>query len=142
MEKINSKLRQLKFRLKHDYFSLENVVLFLAILLCLVWTYQSIVSMTRNWELTERLATERKNLELISVEVETAELENEYYRSEEYQELAARRFANKRLAGEKMVYLPENSERAKAKHRVNSAEVIQREYTNFEKWMMYLFPSK
>ena len=91
---------------------MENVVLVLAILLCLVWTYQSVVSMTRNWTLTERLNTEKKTLELLSVEVETAELENEYYESQEYLELAARKLANKQLAGEKMVVLPENSEAA------------------------------
>ncbi len=142
MEKVFSKFRQLRYRLKHDYFSIENVVLFLAIVLCLTWTCQSIVSMTRNWELTERLAAERKDLELLTIEVETAELENEYYKSEEFQELQARKLANKQLSGEKMVYLPENSEYAKSKHRVNAAVVIEDgdTRTNFEKWMMYLFP--
>lgn len=142
MEKINSKIRQLRYRLKHDYFSLENVVLVLAILLCLIWTYQSVLSMTRNWELTERLAAEKKELELLEIEVEAAELENEYYASEEFQELQARKLANKQLPGEKMVYLPENSEFAKSKHQVNTATIIKKDYTNFEKWLMYLFPSK
>lgn len=142
MNKLSLKLRQIKYRLKHDYFSVENVVLVLAILLCLVWTYQSVVSMTRNWTLTERLNTEKKTLELLSVEVETAELENEYYESQEYLELAARKLANKQLAGEKMVVLPENSEAAKNKHQVAKDNETTREYTNFEKWLMYLFPSR
>jgi len=142
MEKVGAKIRQFKYRLKHDYFSVENVVLVLSILLCLVWTYQSIVSMTRNWELSERLSAEKKELELLTVEVETAELENEYYKTEEYQELAARRLANKQLAGEKMVYLPENSEAAKNKYKTVAAEEPEKEYSNFEKWMMYLFPSR
>ncbi|MBR2802959.1 hypothetical protein IKE19_00010 [Candidatus Saccharibacteria bacterium] len=142
MNRIKTKLRQLKYRLRHDFLTIENVVLMVAIVMCLVWTYQSIVSMARNWELTERLNAEKKSLELAKIEVETAELENEYYKTEEYQELAARKLANKQLSGENMVYLPENSEVAKNKHKV--VETIQEEkvYSNFEKWMMYLFPSR
>ena len=73
MNKIKTWVRRLKFYLKHDFLTVENIVLMLAIILCLVWTYQSIAAMSRNWELSEKLAGERKELELVSVEVETAE---------------------------------------------------------------------
>jgi hypothetical protein len=122
---IKTKLRRLKYKMSHDFLSIENVVLAIAIILCLVWTYQSIVSMSRNWELVERLNSEKKSLELAKIEVETAELENEYYKTEEYQELAARKMANKQLSGEHMVYMPENSEVAKNKHKV--AEEVKEE---------------
>lgn len=138
------KLRQWKYKLSHDYLSVENVVFVAAVALCLMWTYNSIVSMSKNWELTERLNSEKKTLELAKIEVETAELENEYYKSAEYQELAARKLANKQLAGEKMVYLPENSEAARHKHEdetVLTGEVSAGAgYSNFEMWMKYLFP--
>ena len=139
---LMTKIRRLRYRLKHSL-SIENVVLFLAVLMCLVWTYQSIVAMNRNWELTERLTTEKRNLELLTIEVETKELENEYYNSEEYQELLARKNANKQLPGEHMVFLPENSEEAKNKHKKAEPDVaVKKEYSNFEKWMKYLFPNK
>jgi len=128
--------------MRHDYFSPENIVLLVAILFCLVWTYQSIVAMSRNWELAERLNADKKALELAKLEVEAAELENEYYESQEYQELAARRLANKQFPDEKMVYLPENSERAINKHKVVVEEVPEKEYSNPEKWFMYLFPAR
>ena len=95
--------------------------------------------MSRSWELSEKLATEKKTLELLEVEVETAELENEYYQSNEYQELLARKMLDKKLEGENMVVLPENSEAAKNKYKEVVAESSEREYSNFEKWMMYLF---
>lgn len=137
-----TKIRRLKYRLKYS-FSIENMVLFLAVIMCLTWTYQSIVAMNRNWELTDRLATEKRNLELLTIEVETRELENEYYNSAEYQELLARKNANKQLSGEHMVYLPENSEEAKNKHKADETEVVvQKEYSNFEKWIQYLFPKR
>ena len=142
MNGIKTKLRRLKYRMSHDFLTIENVVLAAAIILCLVWTYQSIVSMSRNWELVERLNSEKKSLELAKIEVETAELENEYYKTEEYQELAARKMANKQLSGEHMVYMPENSEVAKNKHKVVEEKKEEKSYSNFEKWMMYLFPAR
>ena len=138
---MKNTLRRFNFKLKRDFLTVENVVLAIAIVLCLVWTYQSISAMSRNWELSEQLTEERKKLELISIEVETAELQNEYYKSNEYQELMARRSLDKKLNGENMVVMPENSETAKNKHKEEPKVVANEpEYTNFEKWMMYLFP--
>lgn len=142
MNGIKTALRKLKYRLKHGFFSIENVVLLIAIVMCLTWTYQSIEAMSRNWELTDRLNTDKKSLELLKVEVEAAELENEYYTTNEYQELAARRLANKQLPGENMVALPENSEAAKNKHKVVAVVKEEKEYSNVEKWWMYLFPHR
>lgn len=139
---LGAKLRRLKYKLKHDFLTIENVVFAVAVVMCLTWTYQSVKAMTRNFELTERLNREKKNLELLTVEVETAELENEYIKSDEYQELLARKNANKQLPGEHMVYLPENSEEAKNKHKVAVAKKEEKDYSNFEKWMMYLMPSR
>ena len=98
--------------------------------------------MSRNWELSERLNSANKTLELRRIEIETTELENAYYETEEYQELAARKFANKQLDGEKMVYLPENTEAARNKHSDETVAVVEekKEYSNFEQWMMYLWP--
>lgn len=141
MSKIKSFFRKIKFNLKHDFLTVENVVLGLAILLCLVWTFQSIKAMSRNWELSEKLTAERKELELLEVEIEAAELENDYYRSEEYQELMARKLLDKQFAGEKMVPLPENSETAVNKYKSVSSEPIKKDYSNYEKWMMFLFPN-
>lgn len=136
-------LRRLQFKLKHDFLTVENVVLMIAIVLCLVWTYQSVVAMSRNWELSEKLSAKRKELELATLEVETAELENQYYASEEYQELLARKNLDKQLAGEHLVVMPENSEAAKNKHKETEevkAEKNETNQSNFEKWLMYLFP--
>lgn len=97
--------------------------------------------MSRNWQLSERLTAERKNLELLTLEVESAELENEYYGSNEYQELLARRQLDKKLPGEAMVVLPKNSGAALNKHLRPPVESQVVELSNFEKWLKYLFPS-
>ena len=138
---ICTSLRRCKYRLRHDYLTIENVFLFVAIALCLMLTYQSVVAMSRNWELSEKLRAEKKELELLTVETEASELENEYYRTDEYQELLARRSLDKQFPGENMVVMPENSEEARSKYKEQVAEPKEKEYSNFEKWMMYLFPN-
>ena len=138
---ICTSLRRCKYRLKHDYLTIENVFLFVAIALCLMLTYQSVVAMSRNWELSEKLRAEKKELELLTVETEASELENEYYRTDEYQELLARRSLDKQFPGENMVVMPENSEEARSKYKEQATEPKEKEYSNFEKWMMYLFPN-
>lgn len=140
MNSIKKSWRKLKYKLRHDFLTVENVVLIVAILFCLVWTYQSILAMSRNWELSERLMTQKKNLELLSLEVAAMELENEYYQTEEYQELMSRRDLDKKWDGENLVVLPENSENAKNKHNKIEVRVEEKTYSNFEKWMLYLFP--
>ncbi|MBR2641335.1 hypothetical protein IKD49_02685 [Candidatus Saccharibacteria bacterium] len=141
MSGIKTPLRRLSYKLRHDYLTVENVFLVAAIILCLTLTYQSIMAMSRNWELSERLGAEKRQLELLSIENEKSQLENEYFRSEEYQEILARKFLDKQLPGEKMVVLPENSEKAKNKHVAKEEEIAEKRYSNFEKWMMYLFPN-
>lgn len=141
MNGIKLKLRRLGYKLRHDYLSVENVVLAIAVILCLVWTYQSITAMSRNWMLSEQLTTEKTKLALINLEVEAAELENDYYRTDEYKELMARKYLDKAWPGEKMIVLPENSDEAKTKFQKQSVEEEQLERSNVEKWMMFLFPS-
>lgn len=139
MSSLSHHLRRLYFRLKHYYFSRDNIIFFVAIILCIFWTYSSISAMSRNWELSQKIAQRSRELALLKLEVETMELENEYYRSEEYAELSARAKQNKQLEGEHLVYLPENSETAKNSSSSASSEPTLVEPSNFSQWMSFLF---
>ncbi|MBR3256895.1 hypothetical protein IKG02_01225 [Candidatus Saccharibacteria bacterium] len=139
MQKLKTKLRRVYYRLRHYYFSADNVIFLLTIVLCVVWTGSSISAMSRNWELSQKIATKSRELERLDLEVKTIELENIYYASEEYQELSARSKENKKLPGENLVYLSENSETAKNKYKeAPEAEKIE-EPSNFSQWMSFLF---
>ncbi|MBQ6130477.1 hypothetical protein IJI72_02190 [Candidatus Saccharibacteria bacterium] len=139
MSSLSHHLRRLYFRLKHYYLSRDNVIFFVAILLCIFWTYSSISAMSRNWELSQKIATRSRELALLRLEVDTMELENEYYRSDEYAELSARAKQNKQLEGEHLVYLPENSDSAKAQSKTTSSEPTVVAPSNFSQWMSFLF---
>ena len=140
MEKFKTRLRRFYFRIKHDYLSFDNVIFFIAIAACIAWTYSSLSATSRNWELTQKLATKNMELSLIRYEVDNLELENDYYRSAEYQELSARAKQNKMLEGEHLVYLPANSETALTKYDAStndSAETMAP--SNVSQWMSFLF---
>lgn len=142
MQKLKTKLRQLSYKTKYDYLTFDNVVLAIAGVLCLAWTWGSISSTSRNWELAQTVAERQRELSLMQLESETLELENDYYKSPEYQELAARRLANKKLPGENMIYLSENSESAKTKHQAEittPAETVADDRSNLEQWLIFLF---
>ncbi|MBQ3430287.1 hypothetical protein IJG21_02585 [Candidatus Saccharibacteria bacterium] len=141
MNRLKVSLRRLFFKLKHEYFTFDNILVLVAIVFCFVWTYGSIVSMSRNWKLSEKIETKKRELALLELEVETLELENDYYRSEEYEELSARAKQNKKLEGEELVYLPENSAEAKAK-TYEKEKPKEKDPSNFSKWMSFLFGIK
>lgn len=142
MSEFKTKARKLQYWLKHDLFVFDNVILIIAMIFCLSWTWGSISSMSRNWALAQEVMGKQREKALLELEVETLELENEYYLSEEYQELAARKYQGKMLSGETMIYLPPNSEAAKSKH-VGSSDaelgVDTVEMSNFQQWMAFLF---
>lgn len=142
MSGIKTKARKTGYWIKHDLLIFDNVILIIAFIFCLIWTWGSISSMSRNWNLAQELMNRRREKALLELEVDTLELENEYYLSAEYQELAARKYQGKMLAGETMIYLPENSEAAKNKHKsdpeADAAPAIS-EMSNLEQWLTFLF---
>lgn len=145
MSGIRTRVRKTQYWIKHDLLIFDNIVLIVAFVFCLIWTWGSISSMSRNWSLAQELVNRQREKALLELEVETLELENEYYLSTEYQELAARKYQSKMLPGETMVYLPDNSEQAKHKHDSSpvDAEVINtEEMSNFAQWMAFLFGIK
>ena len=137
MRNIKLKIRQFFYRLRQEYLTFENIIFVTAIVLCVFWTYKTIITMSTNWELSRQVVSKKKELTRLELENETLELENDYYRTDEYKELAARRQQNKKLEGETMIYLPENSEEAKNKH----SETDQNEsepLSNIEQWLSFL----
>lgn len=143
VQKFRTRLRQLTYKLKHDVLTLDNIVIIVAVLLCFGWTWGSVSSMSRNWELAGQVAEAERKLALLQLEVETMRYENEYYASDEYLELEARRLQNKVDVGENLVYLPENSDAAKHKHDQTEEEatVVTQMASNLEQWLQFLFGS-
>jgi hypothetical protein len=139
MNRLRNKLRQLIYRLKKNYLTLNNVILTVALVLCVSWVWASITTMSRNWELEKRLEARQLHLTRLRLEIANMELEQEYYKTEEYQELMARARQGKMLEGETMVIMPDNTKAAREKY-IRTDTVVLEEQSNFAAWMSFLFP--
>ena len=140
MKSFKTNLRRFYFRVKHDYLSFDNVIFFVAIIVCFFWTYSSLSATAKNWELSQKLTARQREQKLLELQKASIELENEYYRSAEYQELSARAKSNKMLDGEHLVYLPENTEAALKKYSAAEIEdAPTEEPSNVSQWTSFLF---
>ncbi len=140
-ERLEAKVRRLKAKITQEIFSPGHILLALIPVYLLLLFFGSISNLSKNWQLQQETNEKRAELAYLTLQVDNLELENQYYSSEEYQELAARRFQNKKLSGEKLVYLPENTERARRRHKSasNEEKAILNEKTNFDQWLSFLF---
>ena len=141
MNRLRTRIRQLVYHLRKDYFTLDNVVLAVALVFCVSWAWASVTTMTRNWELERKLEARQLYMAKLKLEIANMELEQEYYKTAEYQELVAREKQGLMVEGETMVLLPENSSGAKEKYAQPAVTVVP-EQSNFEIWMGFLFPKK
>lgn len=138
MDKLKTRLRRFGYSIKHDWLRFDSIGLLIAVVFCLGWTYGAIMSMSRNWELSQTLANKQYELKRTQLEVESLELENQYYSSQEYQELAARAKMSKKSPGETMIYLPNNTDYAKNKHKTQ-VTATQPAKSNLAQWVWFLF---
>lgn len=140
-ERLEAKGRRVKAKLLQEILVPERIILSIVPFLLILWLVGSITNLSRNWGLQQEVNERKAELAYLELQVDSYELENQYYASEEYQELAARRLQNKMFSGEKLVYLPKNTERAKNRHRsaTNEENRIKNEKTNFDQWLSFLF---
>lgn len=138
MDKIKTQLRRLRYYTKKDFLTVHNVATAAALILGLVFSYNTITATTRNWQLEQKMKERSLEAKVLQLEVDTLKLEQEYYKTEEYQEIMARAKQGKMLDGETMVILPDNSEKAIKKYEDFDSDTTS-ERSNFEEWLDFLF---
>ena len=140
-ERLEVKTRRLKAKFLQEILAPERLILLSVPVILVLFLFGSITSLTKNWGLRQEINEREAELAYLKLQVENDELENQYYASDEYQELAARKLQNKKLPGEQLVYLPDNTETTRTKHRAETKEEksIKNEKTNFDQWLSFLF---
>ncbi len=138
MKKINT--RRLYYRIRHQYLTLNNLVIGLAFMVAASWVWGSLGVMQRNYGLQKEVDLKRRGLLLAQLETRSLELEKRYYQTREYQELAVRQYLGLVLPGEKVLVLPPNSQAAKnvdapAADKLATAVPV----SNFRQWVNFLF---
>ena len=139
MKKID--IRRKYYKLKHDYFTLNNAVTVAAFIIASSWIWGSMMVMQRNFNLQKEL--DDKNRQLIIAELDTANarLEQRYYKTNEYKELAVREKLGLADPGESVLILPQNSEEVKKADKAFSTKPSSKPIliSNFGQWINFLF---
>ena len=139
MKKIN--IRRLYYHVRHNYFTLNNVVIAVAFLIAAGWVWGSLGVMQRNYDLQKDLDYKKRQLQLAQLQTSSLELEGRYYKTREYQELAVRQALGLGLPGEAVLVLPSNTQAAKDVDKVSQVQsrpAVQ-EIGNWGQWMNFLF---
>jgi cell division protein FtsB len=138
---IKTKLRQTKYKIKHDFFTSKNIVLVIAAVICLNWVWSSITTMDRNYQLQKRVDDRRRQQLVLELQTATLEYERNFHKTREYQELAARERLGLALPGEQLLSLSPNSPEARDKYRVEEAVLPATDIeskSNFVQWLDFL----
>ncbi len=139
MNKIN--IRRLYYHIRHNYFTLNNLVIAIAFMIAAGWVWGSLGVMQRNYDLQKDLDYKKRQLQLAELQTTSLELEGRYYKTREYQELAIRQDLGLVLPGEAVLVLPPNSQAAKDADKVVRTQVSSTpiQTSNFNQWMNFLF---
>lgn len=140
----NRHLHRALYQLKHRFFTLNNIVIGIAVLIAAGWVWGSLGVMQRNYSLQRTIDQKSQELLLAELETRSLELEREYYKTREYQELAVRERLGKGIRGENALIFPRTTPltnaRASSEPR-NTQPAQTNQPSNFEQWMDFLFGS-
>ena len=139
LEKILMKIRQLNYRLKRDYLTMNNVVIAVAFFVALSWAWGSIQSMQQNYELQRMVHTKRQQAEIAKLQVALLEYDAKYYESSEYLDLTVRKRLGLVNPGDRQLIVPStDSLTEEATPTSNQPSIQANSQSNFQQWTQFL----
>jgi len=140
MKNINARnLRRWYYHARHNYFTTNNLVVVVGLLVAASWAWRSVQAMERNYGLQKEIDYKQRELRLAQLRTAKLQYEQNYFKSDEYKELAVREKLGLVSPGEKVLILPPNSAAASAdeKTTANVPQVVPE--SNFQAWVNFLF---
>lgn len=136
----NINFRRLYYHIRHNYFTTNNVVVLVGLIIAASWAWGSVQAMEKNYALQKEVDYKQRELRLAELETQKLQFEQNYYKSDEYKELAVREKLGLVMPGEKVLILPPNSPQASAGEQVSQARVPKAvEESNLQAWVNFLF---
>jgi len=126
------------YALRHDYLTMNNLVVAAAVLVALGWAWGSVEAMQQNYQLQRSIDNKRQQIELEKIRVALLQYESKYYESDEYQELAVRQRTGKGQPGEKQLIVPSTDDSAQSQTAAASMKAAPAA-SNLQQWMNFLF---
>ncbi len=127
-----------RHQLKH-YYTLDNIVLTLAVLIALGWIWGTMESLQNNFRLQAQVNNLKAQVDSDNLVAQNLELENQYYASSEYQELEARQRLGKAAPGEHMLLLPPNTTADSSAQATKTVQDRGVAPGNFQAWVNFFF---
>ncbi len=124
-----------------SFYTLDNIVLTVALLIALGWVWGTMESLQNNFRLQAQVNNLGQQVERDGLIVQNLELENQYYASSEYLELEARERLGKAAPGEHMLLLPANTTSDTQTPQSNIA-LPKSQTSNFQAWLNFFFGNK
>ncbi len=124
-----------------EYYTLDNIVLFVAILMAVGFIWSTMGALQSNYVLQRQVDILRSTVEESKLESDTLQLENTYFASDEYLELQARQQFSKAAAGEHMLILPANTVTDSVTANANQPSHVVSS-SNFQAWLNFFFSNK
>ena len=134
----NKNIKSVFYRLKQKYFTLNNLVLALALLIAASWIWGALGMMQRNYALQKEVDFKHRQLQLIELQTENLALQNRYFETDEYRELALRESLGLVRPGEKMLILKSTPSHTEPTN-LDGEPVTRQETSNFAQWINFLF---
>lgn len=128
--------------LTKSFYTLENVVLTVAVLIALGWVWGTMDTLQNNFRLEGQVNTLRDEVERDRLITQNLALENQYYASPEYQELEARERLGKAAPGEHMLLLPANTVSDPQSNTTIQAASFRPTGSNFQAWLNFFFGNR
>lgn len=151
MSSVVGQYIEIKKRLTHlwrQYGSLNNIVLFTAVVIAASWAWGTVSTIQRNFDAQKNLDAKKRQLQLTELEVQALKYQQNYYKSDEYLDLSARKDLGLASPGEDVLILPLNSDRVVAEDAADSktddSTLVVNTATpsapasNFDQWISFL----
>ena len=140
MKQINNiNFRRLYYHVRHHYFTTNNLVVLVGLVIAASWAWGSVQAMERNYALQKEVDFKQRELRLAELEAQKLQFEQNYYKSDEYKELAVREKLGLVSPGEKVLILPPNSPEASAEDESTRPVARAVPESNFQAWINFLF---
>ncbi|MDB5176582.1 MAG: hypothetical protein JWN75_250 [Candidatus Saccharibacteria bacterium] len=140
----NRKIKRFIYRVRHEFVTMNNVVLVIAAVIAISWAWASVLAVQRNYALQREVDDKHRQEQLIALQTDNLAYEQHYYQSREYQTLEVKRRLGLAEPGEKVLVLPPNSAAAKASDSTDqttatAAPVETAAPPPLQQWMNFLF---
>lgn len=142
MKKIN--IQKLIYVARKKYFTLNHIVVAVALLVATSWMWGALDMMQRNYSLQREVDTQKRQLQLVELQRDSLALQKRYYQTREYQELVARESLGLVMPGEKVLIIPKNLTESGADSDSPTGDFNQSQSQsiqpgNMQQWFNFLF---